>query len=82
MEHLTKVKSLSYPYIVKVCTKKHLRYCDMIKPTLLALATLGNATQITSFLPVEYGQGKYVRNFCGAKMLTVLPTNFAKGNAA
>jgi hypothetical protein len=81
-KHLTKVKFLSYSYIGKLCNKKHQRCCDVIMPTLLALATLGNATQITSFLVVEYGQGKHGRNFCGAKLLTALPTNFANGNAA
>jgi hypothetical protein len=53
MEHLTKVnKPLSYSYIGKVSNQKHQQYHDVIMPTLLALATLGNAAQIRSFLVV------------------------------
>jgi hypothetical protein len=46
----------------------------MLTSILLALETLGNATQIGTFLFVlrhQGGQGKYGRQFCGVKPLTV-----------
>jgi hypothetical protein len=37
-------------YIGKICMRKHPRYCVTTLPSLLALATLGGATQIGLFL--------------------------------
>jgi hypothetical protein len=45
--------------------------------SLFALATLGDVTQIKMILFVSNCQGKKGEHFYGAKLMTVLPTNFA-----
>jgi len=50
-------------------------------PLLLALATLGEMTQIEMILFAECGQGKYGKHNRGMIPLAVSKTNFAYGNA-
>ncbi len=55
--------------IGKVCEQKHQQYREAIMPPLRALASLGSATQMGSFLFAQYGQGSH---FHCLKVLTVL----------
>jgi len=51
-------KHLRLMYIGKACKQKCQQYCYAIYNSLLALATLGSATHIGSFLFQSHGQGK------------------------
>jgi hypothetical protein len=54
----------------------------MKMPALLALATLGYTTHFYECNVTQGGQGKQCRHFHGAKLPTILLTNFGNDNKA
>jgi hypothetical protein len=63
--------------IGEVCLQKRQSQQQM-KDYVLALATLGDATQIGSFLFLLLGQGKQGRQYRVVISLNILHANFAK----
>ncbi len=70
---------LATVYIGKVCTWKHQQYRDTIFPSLLALATLGDVTQIEMIQSVFfYNWDKLKKFLCNQTILKICLTALKK----